>query len=275
MSAEKKKIEEKIKEWLETQGYPLEMLVSRHFQERGFRVIQSEYYIDPESGDSREIDVLVYDQIEIGEVLLRLSLIIECKTAKDKPWILFASNRISLSDRARVAQRAASDFGRRLLVELCQREDIQDTAIFKISGLPAYGITQAFTTGHDICHAAVTSVAKATLAEALESDQSSGKKIWQILFPVLVIDGRLFCVHLSDVSEVQVSEVDSGLLLWRNPIVEMPHTIIHVLTLQGLEQFLIDVSESFSKIFRICETELKDVIEKLVDEANRPPISFI
>jgi hypothetical protein len=38
---------EKIKKWLDEQGYPLEMRIASTMQRKGFHVVQSEYFVDP------------------------------------------------------------------------------------------------------------------------------------------------------------------------------------------------------------------------------------
>jgi len=48
----------KVEKWLNEQGYPLEMRVASVLQQGGFRVVQSEYFSDPETGDSRELDIV-------------------------------------------------------------------------------------------------------------------------------------------------------------------------------------------------------------------------
>ena len=56
MSTEETNIEKRLREWIESQGYPLEMFVAVAFQSEGFRAIQSEYYADPETGVMREVE---------------------------------------------------------------------------------------------------------------------------------------------------------------------------------------------------------------------------
>ncbi|HEY8936331.1 MAG TPA: hypothetical protein VIM65_13955 [Cyclobacteriaceae bacterium] len=50
----------KIKVWLDTQGYNLEMFTARTFRGKGFQIAQSVYYQDTESNQSREIDLVCY-----------------------------------------------------------------------------------------------------------------------------------------------------------------------------------------------------------------------
>jgi hypothetical protein len=50
------------------------------------------------------------------------------------------------------------------------------------------------------------------------------------LFPVVVVEGRLFSCVLEDDSTVAIAETQRGTLLWRNPLAGEPHTIVSILT---------------------------------------------
>ena len=85
-------IETKITEWLEKQGYPLEMLVAQAFQKEDFLVSLSDFYEDFETKSQREIDVTALRWSDFDKpVVLQVCCRIECKLARDKPWILFVS----------------------------------------------------------------------------------------------------------------------------------------------------------------------------------------
>jgi hypothetical protein len=84
-------LKNKIRNWLDGQGYPLEMRVARAFQEVGFSVTSSEYYIDPDEKKPREIDVIASLQDVIDGVIFELVYTIECKSSKANPWICFCS----------------------------------------------------------------------------------------------------------------------------------------------------------------------------------------
>lgn len=78
-----------VQEWLEAQGYPLEMRTAAAFRLAGFRAVQGVYYQDPETDAWREIDVVA----DIPEVYrsARIVFVAECKSSRDKPWLLFTS----------------------------------------------------------------------------------------------------------------------------------------------------------------------------------------
>jgi len=271
-------LKNKIITWLNEQGYPLEMRIASALQQKGFRVVQSEYFSDPESGDSRELDVVAFKQKEIESVLLRISLLIECKRSTDKPWLLFTSDKKRLANPARIAQRAANSLGRHYLLEVCKQDEVQDLSIFSLPERPAYGVTQALTTGKDVCYSAVTSVSKAALATVAELDKrkESEKKefiilrrsanICSIVLPVVVVEGQLFEVFLDDQADVIVNGIESGTLLWRNPIVGMPHTIVNIVTSSGFEQFAYDARTSIDKFFEMSEKQLSESINERLNE---------
>lgn len=266
---------EKIVTWLNVQGYPLEMRIASSLQKNGFRVVQSEYFSDPETGDSRELDVVAFKQKEINGVLFRMSLLIECKRSTDKPWILFTSDKTGLANPARVAQRAANSLGRNYLLEVCQQEEVQRLSIFSLPERPAYGVTQAFTTGKDVCYSAVTSVSKAALATIAELDGRKEKmkyikNICSILFPVVVVEGKLFEAFLDKDVDVVVKDIETGTLLWRNPVVGMPHTIINIVSESFFERFLDSILASFESLFELSENQLSEHFSKAIARENRP-----
>src|SRR5690606_4942427 len=122
-----------------------------------------------------------------------------------KPWLMFTSENVRLGKPARVAQRAGNDFGRYLLVRIAMQSEVQSLPIFALPTRSCYGVTQAFTTGKDVCYAAVTSVSKAALASATEVSvmQRGGllepgpRFMCSLLFPMVVVDGGLFEVYLA------------------------------------------------------------------------------
>jgi len=266
MQKDESSLENKLYAWLETQGYPLEMRVAKAFQTSGARVIQSDYYTDTSTEESREIDVVAYWQSTIEDLLIRVSFVVECKSSKEKPWILFVSPEARLTPSARVVQRAASELGRRTLLRISKEASIQSLPIFKLPEAPGYSITQAFTSGHDVCYAAASAVANAAIATTNETDKpSSGFQrpaILQIVFPVLVTEARLFAAALEEDGSVSINEEKSGVLLWRNPIVGLPHTIIHVVTLNALSDFIADARESAEKFMALCASDFKKAIEE-------------
>ncbi len=82
----------KVQEWLQTQGYPLEMHVASAFKKAGFYDRLSEYYTDFETGQAREVD-LVASRISNVDYPFITQVVypIQCKLSSDKPWVVFST----------------------------------------------------------------------------------------------------------------------------------------------------------------------------------------
>ena len=217
-------IEQRLLGWLETQGYPLEMKVARAFQEADFYVRQSVFFTDPESGDSREIDVSAvhtkdFDKEQGQGCPVHISFFIECKKTKN-PWIIFTSegedsNPFSYSKHLRT-DVAVSETENRYI-------DLPDNNLFSSpfdsQALEdvGYGITETFTTGKDHAYAAIMGVSKCAMARVQELDRrNKGGKlgyVTAIAFPIVVIDGRLFTARLNQANAISVTEVETGLVV--------------------------------------------------------------
>jgi hypothetical protein len=238
----------KLEEWLDSQGYTVEMIVARSFRSRGFRVLPSEFFSDPMTKVSREIDLVAQATNIVNGWVVRVELPIECKKTVDRPWVIFTEPGLGLADPARVVQRAATKFGKKYLDSLANKGEFQNLGLFNLPERPGYSITTAFLSGKDQAspgkdraYEAITSVSAATAALA-SSASESGQPIVTVFFPAIVIDGRLFECYLDSASKPVFQEIEFGVLLWRNPILSEPHTIIHVLTLSGLTN-LMDAAE--------------------------------
>ncbi len=233
-------LQTRITGWLEKQGYPLEMAVARAFRDQHFRVHQSYYFTDQNTSTVREIDVLVTHQGNLDGRLIRLVLPIECKRATDKPWVVFTDSSLRLDDAERVRYRAASPVGQKLLTSFATDPLLPGTALFAIPRSPGYAVTTALSDGKDKAYAAISSVVAATRALLACVHQSP---IAVLFCPVVVLEGRLFSCHLTHASTVEVMEVPSAVLLWRNPIAEAPYTIVHLVTRNDMEA-LVDAAAS-------------------------------
>jgi len=247
-----KNLKTKVFEWLESQGYPLEMLVASKLRENHFRVFQSEYYNDSEHADvSREIDILAYKQVEIKGILFRLTLVIECKLSFKKPWILFSSQETRVAKPAQVAQRVASTLGSIFLKSLAQDEEIQCLPLFSLPDRCGYGVTQAFTSGKDIPFEAITTVSKCALSKASEANAAFKDQgpLAEIIFPVVIVDGKFFDCYLNTKNEAEISEINCGHLVWRNPIVREPHTLLRISTIADLENLIANANETIESLF--------------------------
>ena len=259
----------KMTGWLEGQGYPLEMQVAQSFQSKYFTTLQSYFYTDPESKNIRETDVIAYRDIAAINMVVRLSIVVECKNAKDKPWVLFSSGQDHLPEQTRVIQHASSLAGAKALQLLMKYPSIQDSPLFRTGKNSGYSLIQAFgaENNSDLAYKSLMSVSTATNSMALFSDYynmdenkvtHANPQLAHILFPVVVIGGSLWkCCMNKKSSALDIAQINSGTLIWKNPLLRHPHTIVHIVTEAYLDSFVNDVNKTLSDIQTLVEGHAK------------------
>ncbi|MCD4671208.1 MAG: hypothetical protein K8R77_00965 [Anaerolineaceae bacterium] len=88
-----------------------------------------------------------------------------------------------------------------------------------------------------------------------------------ITFPVVVIKGKLFEYYLEKDDNPILEEIDTGVLVWRNPIIRMPYTIIHIVTLDGLPEFVENAAETTYNLLN-QENAIRDLFNPIHNKNN-------
>lgn len=246
----------KIKGWLEKQGYPLEMFVAQKFKEQGFKIAQSVYYKDDETGKSREIDVIAYYSYVSNGVWFNLTFVIECKLSKDKPWVIFNNDDL-FTKKDFIRERYGTKNAKKLIELIIEKEDIEElTLIGKNKSNSGYAVTQAFTEGVDITYSALNGVNKSIQYFVGETNKTR-RRMCNIYFPIIVIDGKLFECELSESGETLVSEIKENDFTW-----------IKSYDTHSLIQVSITTKENFETFVQKLKSNCEIFIEKYKDEMN-------
>ncbi|MFF9676780.1 hypothetical protein ACF1GS_34740 [Streptomyces eurythermus] len=253
----------KLQAWLASQGYPLEMRVAREFKSRGIRVTSSDYYLDGESGDYREIDILaripISDLASLGdEVAAFLCPVIECKSAPGKPWILFEGGA-DLHPVASVSQRfvldEASPHWRRYARKTHQSKAplAESLPLFDIGPDPAYSAVRSSLgkSREDAAYGAMVSVTKAANAVA-NMYPHRGNMALHVAVPIIVVDSPIFNCKLDESSEVKLEPVERGTIVWRKAASQTRaiHSIITIVSESALPDLCDDIAKTASHLRR-------------------------
>ncbi|MFI6998194.1 hypothetical protein [Nocardia sp. NPDC050175] len=206
---------ESVAKWLRSQGYPLEMRTAREFQSRDIWAVLGYYYVDVETGQQRETDVLVRAHRD-GEDSrgVSVALTIECKSARDKPWILFTGETNRQSTRAirRSLRFVAPDSALHLLSEGLDPED--DVPLLDGYEPFGYALVRAHGGGNeDVAFGAMMSAVKAA-AGARREIESFGFVFPTVVLPIVLIDAPLLQCRLDEDGEPQLSMIERGTVSW-------------------------------------------------------------
>ena len=235
------------------------MRVASTFREANFLVSQGSHYEDPETMESREIDVIASKMDELG--FLQISLVIECKSSKDKPWLLFTTKE---QGNRLINFSMMSDFTRhRLTTKLTNDSDgIIGLPWFRKPDRNGYGLTVAFSRGDDPAFKAVLSALKAAI-ETYKPRNEMNRANLHFVFPTVVLDGRLFEAHLDANGEPDVNEIAHGYLTPNRTIAGHRCSSVRIVTTQHLPNFCTEVSQLESGIKSEFASDVEEMSQEL------------
>lgn len=257
-----KSLEDEILKWLKSQGYPLEMRVASSLRKADFWVRQSQYYFDPETNVSREIDVIATKTDILG--FLEIDFLIECKTSS-KPWLLFTSEETLYKYNILFAFGVLSNAAKKLLSDhMCDKEVFKERLCslpwFKKKGRVAYGMTQAFTSGSDVAYKASINTLKAALSRKIEIENEKVRQYPLLFaFPVIVVEGQLFECYLNQNASIAIQEVEQSFFHFPTNIVGNVGTCIRVVSAASMQQFCHEASELSEIIMDLLKEDIENI----------------
>ncbi len=259
-------LEERVTNWLKTEGYPLEFEVAQTFRREGFSVLQGDYVEDSATNQVREIDVVASDTMDSDEDAehskwVRIEYVVECKSSRDKPWVLFGSD-LRMAPPACVAQTMGSRSGQGIVHARAHDDTLQRLETFAAPKRSAFGGRQAFSKGRDAFYDASQGVVSRAVALANKFDRrnrllSDYLESSLIVLPIIVVDGDLFqAVYDTDCRDMKISPVEEMRLHWRGAESWRLHATIDVVSLPALPQF---VKRRAAEVGTILKTMMRTV----------------
>jgi hypothetical protein len=259
-------VEKKLKDWLSNQGYPLEMVVAESFRKAGFDVSQSDHYHDPETNILREIDIIAKRSILVGDdIFTDISYVIECKLTNKKPWILFTSENTRPYDPIiEPNYYMGTNIAEDLLLSLGIDEKLNKlTPCYHEQKRHGYGLIQSFSDGPDLAFKAIMSAANSAISIIQESNKPKFGRRCKLIFPLVVIEGRLFESYIQNSSDPEINEIPFGHLMWKGSASERSTIPITVVTNNYIPEFVTKVSLSAIWFIEFCKENLIRIIDEM------------
>lgn len=226
----------KIIEWLQKTGYPLELFGESILNQLDFMIINSYIYEDFEKQINRELDLFGSFDSKKDDVNLSLNLLIECKKS-EKPIILLKSNN-SRKNYIKLSEYVSIDNPNgRAIIEDCPKIFLPGRCSF------GFKVIQAFTDGDEFTNKAANTLIKSLhefnsksleyLESSIEGNQHS------LALPVLLIDAPLFELVIDENKEMKLNEIDSCVLEYRNVIPNLEKEfLIPIIQKQHFKEFV-------------------------------------
>jgi len=234
-------LNEKVADWIDGQGYPLELKVAEAVRASNGWWDHGRVYTDLESGKVREIDVMAVFRTTDERRGATLQLIIECKHTRDKPWVIFTTDDHVLSAQGYVSALPHTERVRARLRQASEMSETQRVSALAAPEREGFRLVKAMTPAQDTAYQATGTLVGAGRSLAAHMSAASDAEI--VFVPVLVIDGPLFEAFLAPGAErLTVQPASTATLV--QPMGNGDRMPIKVVTFEALTDYLAEVATS-------------------------------
>ena len=234
-----------VKNWLSTQGYPLEMRVAKAAKRGGLLPVLGSYYYDEEFGTHREVDVVAIAEADSPKNRgCHIRVVFECKSsvaAHSKPWVVLTADEIGFPGSTVVQRYLTDALKERWMhsyadIAKHRLRALETAEVFGYSLVRAQLDKRGDREREDQAFAALMQASKAAFGVC---QKLNAVKMRAFVLPVIVVDTALFSCRLNSEEELSVEEIESATLLWGNRLsLEQPvTTIIEIMGLSAVEDY--------------------------------------
>jgi hypothetical protein len=267
-------LEERVLTWLSKQGYPFELTVGELLRTAGWEVEYGRLYIDPSTGKTREIDVLATTRYGSKEhqSAIYFKLAIECKTSRDKPWIVFSSPIDSLFQAVPLSL-FPGDLAQLAILDALP-DDPSQWSILNLGPRLGHGITTAFSEGKkgdpSTAYAAVQGALSAAAALNAEDEKfalgmgGTNFSVVGIVMPLVVLEGSLFEYSIND-GDPQLQPASVLRVIGPNPGRLGDASHVTLMTHEGLREHAAQFAEEAAEIAARLHAGARKVVAQFIE----------
>lgn len=243
-----KTAKDRVMEWLDKSGYPLEMEVAAVLHEKGFSVTPSFIYTDDDTGKNREIDLLATNKEVMG--FTHVGFVIECKSTQN-PWVVFKSKNKDEYVNLSLGLGLHTETAKPALDRL-RSEPGNIKWLIQRRGIFGYGLREASSGQNDSAYSISVSLARASGAWLSSSSLASPRVAFA--FPVLIVDAPIFECSLDDKNKITLNEVQESFFVFSPS--GQPSCVIRVIHRCLLREFAAYADELSKEIHKELRTDL-------------------
>jgi len=253
-------------DWVNKTGYPLEIFTESILHKYNYRIINSEIYHDKENNLFRELDLFATRNWHTNDrdIILDIQLLIECKKS-DKPFVLLKNNSIE-DENLSLGQIYGSDDLISMIFLSGSPKNINMPDKFE-SG---FKLIQGFSTSDETVHKAINTLLKSfdhfmTIEKENENDYYRKENVHSIGIPILIIDAPLYALRLNPDLELEIYEIESGILEHRSHLNRFEHDSfpIPIIVKDKIADFIVSIENYGDSFFKYLVSNPKFNINNL------------
>lgn len=250
--ARKTSLEDSVRKWLDTQGYPLEMRVAEVMRDLEIGWDHGRVYNDPVTKKVREIDLIGY--LDYRDPKFNIHPVFECKHSQGRPWVMFCTDRPMLTASAHVTSLPGTRLAKEAMSSVRDMDRVQRMRLFRRPDLVGFNIVRAHNDNQDAAFHAVHGLG----AACLETAQHLGQWKHRIIFPpIIVVDSPLLQCYLpAGAKDYVLREAQEGVLL-SNPGGDTGRIVMFVVHISALHQFVGEMKVDSKDLYEIIRPSLE------------------
>ncbi|QHC65657.1 hypothetical protein GSU68_03050 [Rathayibacter sp. VKM Ac-2759] len=203
----------KVGSWLEKSGYAFELRIARAIRSEGANDVNLSFsYTDATTGALREGDVLAkFDWTAIEGVPASIEVVIECKSGRDHPWVLFSDEDVTMGST--IEDWAYFSHGSFVGITEPLTKDWSDQPPFHDRRVASHVVAMGAKDSHNPASDAVRQVLSAAEGRKTRyTERHFQDRRGCVIIPVIVIGGRLVEARLSSIGDIELTEVASAVV---------------------------------------------------------------
>lgn len=264
--------EEKVLEWLSKQGHPFELQVGRVFNDAGWYVDHSRYYEDPVTMKVREVDLLASFLLPQSESFFTMNIVVECKSSKEKPWIVLGASKWYPQWSTHVLPGAVAQACVESYYESHKRKSV--LSILTGPKQMGHGVLRAFheSKGNDpsSAYSAVQTVVNAAATFSQRSAQDLLLQVedgelpsLELYLPVVVTDAPVFSYSLNAEGVSRLKAVGHSCMLSPHPIKADELMLVYIVNVESLSEFVTLVANDMGKLSHFLDDNVEALLQRV------------
>jgi|GEM_PF-4594465 len=214
-------------------------------------------YVDIDTNQIREIDIVAKLIKYVGEYQINFSFVIECKSSKIKPWVAFMTDDNTFEvDKYKIL--SATSNGEILLAKIKELNPYLLNVFTNNSNYYAYSLVQALKNkdNYDAAYKGVSSINKAI--EYYKYFDNQIEKSITFYIPILALEAKLHECWLNVNGLLDIKNVIRSKYLARSSADILTNYFIDIITREAINEY----AENYKKVINHFVLRSEDAIKK-------------
>lgn len=261
--AEEKKLIEKLEDWVNKYGYPLEFETANIFRGNRFQTRQGIYVTDTKTNSPKEIDVLasIHRHRKGIPGSIRIEFLVECKTNKDKPWIVFSDKKSKIDYKDFINNLITNSTMELIMQGVKDMDEIRGLSMFTPSETSGFnGVTSLIDKNDkDRFYSTFQSIISNCNSRRILSEYTENPlRLAKLFIPIVVVESIFNATYSEDEKKLKLEKTEHIKIHWRGAE-NSKLTTVDLVSINYLNEFTSELYKQYTMVADVAYL----ILEKL------------